>query len=74
MMQLQLEFLPPGTMSIKERVLWMLQTNEWVTTTDFLNAGLYTFRNRISELRAEGYKIDAQKIEGKGIYRYRLVS
>ncbi len=59
-------------MTIKERVLWMLQYFDSVTTTEFLNEGLYTFRNRISELRREGYKIDAQKIEGKEIYRYRL--
>ena len=51
----------------------MLQYFDSVTTTEFLNEGLYTFRNRISELRREGYKIDAQKIKGKGIYRYRLV-
>ena len=72
-MQLQLEFVPWRTMTIKKRVLWMLQYFDSVTTTEFLNEGLYTFRNRISELRRKGYKIDAQKIEGKGIYRYRLV-
>ena len=73
-MQLQLEFVPWRTKTIKEHVLWMLQYFDSVTTTEFLNEGLYTFRNRISELRRKGYVIDAQKIEGKGIYRYRLVS
>jgi hypothetical protein len=31
-------------------VLDLLLKQEWVTTSDFLNAGLYTFRNRTSEI------------------------
>jgi len=79
-MQLELEYVPVtyaamwDTMTIKKRVLSLLRSYPSVTTTEFLARGLYTFRNRISELRREGHKIDAQKIEGKGIYRYRLIS
>jgi len=73
LMQLELEYARPH-MTIKERVLWMLRRYDSVTTTEFLAEGLYTFRNRISELKRKGYRIDAQKIEGKSIYRYRLVS
>jgi len=70
-MQLQLDFIPCD-MTIEQRVLYLLRRYPSVTTTEFLQRGLYTFRNRISELRQKGFKIDAQKIEGKGIYRYRM--
>lgn len=70
---MQLEFVPWDTMTIEKRVLFLLTTHPSVTTSEFLQRGLYTFRNRISELRRKGHKIDAQKIEDKDIYRYRLV-
>jgi len=70
-MQLELEYVW-NDMTIEQRVLSLLRSYPSVTTSEFLQRGLYTFRNRVSDLRKKGYKIDAHKIEGKGIYRYRL--
>lgn len=61
-----------GDMTIAEKVLWLLRHNEWVTTSEFLQNGLYTFRNRISELRQKGLRIEGESVRGKSIYRYRL--
>lgn len=65
-----LEFKGWDEMTIAERVMWMLRHWESVTTTEFLQHGLYTFRNRISELRRRGVRIEQAKVEGKSIYRY----
>jgi hypothetical protein len=59
-------------MTIADKILFMLRQQEWVTTSEFLNAGLYTFRNRVSELNRHGYTIEAEKLPGKSIFRYRL--
>lgn len=61
-----------GDMTIADKVLYLLRRNEWVTTSDFLRNGLYTFRNRISELRARGFEIDIKAVPGKSIFRYKL--
>lgn len=61
-----------GDMTIAEKVLYLLRRNEFVSTSDFLRNGLYTFRNRISELRKNGHIIDKEQIPGKSIYRYKL--
>lgn len=60
-------------MTIADRVLFMFDKQEWVTTTEFLNAGLYTFTQRLSNLRKQGFIFDEQRIECKSTYRYRLV-
>ena len=61
-------------MTIADRVLYLLRTNLWVTTSDFLGCGLYTFRNRISEINRRGrVHIECQPIEGKKICKYRLL-
>ena len=61
-----------GDMTIADKVLYLLRRNEWVTTNDFLQNGLYTFRNRISELRARGFEIRKESVPGKSIFRYKL--
>ena len=62
-----------GDMTIAEKVIYLLSRNEWVSTSDFLQNGLYTFRNRMSELKKRGYIIEKEPIPGKSTYKYRLI-
>jgi len=73
-MQLALEFTPRRRrLSQKERVLAMLQGGP-KTNVDFLNAfpRLPNFRSRLSELRAEGWKITEGEYVRPGVWKYRL--
>ena len=62
-------------LSQKDRVLAMLEANEWVTNVDFLDTfpRLPNFRSRISELRREGYQIVEGQYVKEGVWKYHLV-
>ena len=75
-MQLQLEFAPWRTMTIKEKILYVLRRQEWVNTNEWMDLGreFYTARNRISEINREGeHFIDSRQVEWGKIHEYRLV-
>ena len=56
------------------KALRLLQQNETVTTHDLLECGAGSrYGQRLAELRAAGYVIDAWR-ERQGSWRYRLVS
>ncbi len=69
----QMVFEMPGD-TIADKVLLLLGGGDWITTNDFLANGLYTFRNRISELRRKGYHIVTETMPETRICRYRLES
>jgi len=77
-LQMQLEFTPQKPwrdMTVAECMIRMLRESKYVTTDDFLDAGLYTFRNRKSEINRDannGLFINKRPIEGKSIFEYWL--
>ena len=58
-------------LSQKSQVLAMLKAGP-VTTHKFLEEYLYEFRSRITELRQEGHRIEAERIK-QGLWEYKLV-
>lgn len=67
-------------MKVHEKVLWLLENNEYVTTSEFLRLGIFTFSQRMSELRADlraqGRRIVKRPVKGPTgsvIYSYSLV-
>ena len=63
----------PTNKTMKVQILNILRDGMWHGCSDFVNIGL-SYRNRISELRKEGYKIKSER-EGKHpTYRYKLIS
>ena len=54
------------------QVLSMLRTNRAVTTSQFCEAYLYTFRSRIPEIERMGIKVYRRRMQGKSIYEYSL--
>jgi len=77
-MQLELEYTPRKPwhdMTVAERVIQMLREQKYVNTDEFLEAKLYTFRNRKGEINRDpnnGLYIHKRPIEGKSIFEYWL--
>jgi hypothetical protein len=59
-------------LSMKQKILELLKDGHWHGCSDLLTFGL-SYRNRLSELRDEGYQIISEKQEGKPTYRYMLL-
>lgn len=57
---------------MKSQILKILKDGRWHGCSDFLHLGL-SYRNRIGELREEGWNILSVKEEGTVTYKYRLV-
>ena len=59
---------------MKTRVLEILQKHEgeWVTAQFFLQQYMYTFRNRVGELRKIGHNIESRKQKNSPCYEYRF--
>lgn len=62
-------------MTQRETVLQLLRSHREVTLGMLFEAGVgYTGRNRVAELRREGFRIDSVKGEKPRLNAYRLVS
>lgn len=55
-----------------ERVLRMLQTNQFVTNLDLNKYVCYRYGARIHELRQAGHHIEREYVK-PGVFRYRLI-
>lgn len=61
-------------MNQREKVLSILEgATDHATARDFVEAGIFNYTGRISELRDRGYVIEAERIS-KNHYKYRLAS
>ena len=59
-------------MNQREKVLSILEgATDHATARDFVEAGIFNYTGRISELRDRGYVIEAERIS-KNHYKYRL--
>lgn len=58
--------------TMKSQVLAILNDGGWHGCGDFIHVGL-SYRNRLSELRAEGYLIESVRDGNHPTYRYRLI-
>ena len=55
----------------RQLILDILHDRAWHTIADF-GVAAYTGRNRISELRRQGYAIEGRKRDGSRLWEYRL--
>lgn len=61
-------------MNQRDKVLSILEgATDHATARDFVEAGIFNYTGRISELRDRGYVIEAERIS-KNHFKYRLAS
>jgi hypothetical protein len=63
----------PTKPSMKSKILNKLKSQEWCTCQDLVEFGL-SYRNRISELREEGYEIESVRDGKRPTYKYKLIA
>lgn len=63
----------PQKPTMKNQILRILKDGRWHGCSDFLHLGL-SYRNRICELREEGWEILSEKERGTVTYKYKLIN
>lgn len=58
--------------SMKMKLYDILKDGEWHGCKDLVHLGL-SYRNRIAELRKDGYEIESEREKGKTTFRYKLI-
>jgi len=68
-----LERVKVKKMSQEDKILWVLRKkNKYgAEAVDFINMGIFKYSSRISDLRKEGYIINAIRIKGS-LWKYYL--
>ena len=59
-------------MTKTEKALALLETGEWITSTQFVEAGCgYRYGGRIQDLRNKGYEVEKRRVRGT-LWEYQL--
>lgn len=61
-----------GLASNRERLLDLLKSGRWISQQEATEAGGMRYSARVKELRAQGYRIETQRLEPRRFF-YRLV-